>query len=67
MLMPGFIFPRPHMDREKLGKGGNGKVSRHYVNQRLFAIKEVSGITFQSEYCVTIAEVCMCEDSYMHK
>lgn len=42
VLVPGFTLPRPYMDQERLGKGGNGKVSRHYVNNKVFAIKEVS-------------------------
>lgn len=42
----GFRFPLPCMDKDKdkLGKGGNGKVSRHYINHHQFAVKAVSGI-----------------------
>ena len=29
-------------DKDKLGKGGNGKVSKHYINHRMFAVKAVS-------------------------
>lgn len=39
--MPGFIGVRPVMERYKLGKGGNGKVSKHYISGIVFAVKEV--------------------------
>jgi hypothetical protein len=38
------------MDKERLGKGGNGNVSRHYVNKKVFAIKEVSDKSFYQKY-----------------
>lgn len=41
-LVTGSMYPLPRMDRENLGKGGNGKVSKHMVAQREYAVKEVS-------------------------
>ena len=34
----------PRMDRGRLGKGGNGKVSKHVIANQEIAAKEVRGI-----------------------
>ena len=39
--MCGIVYPLPRMDIVK-GKGGNGRVSKHCINNIDYAVKEVS-------------------------
>ena len=47
-LIRGAVYPLP-THRENLGKGGNGKVSKHVIAQEEFAVKEVSSVILY--YC----------------